>query len=503
MNRASRRFAISLASFAFLAINVWARPFSVVVYNVEQLIDLDGVTGFEDYQLPRYTPAHALTKLQNTARLIAQFEDGRGPDILILSELEVDNTPPAKPVAPETLLQRYANLTLAEMLGPKFNREIADLPSEVLLAKALADRGITDYRLVIGDNVSAPGTARKLEQKNAVFTRFPVRTSRSHPTLDARAILEVQLDIDGALLYVFANHWKSGASDPVTEQTRIENARTLRNRLNEILRDDPHADVILGGDFNSQFNQKQRYPAMKVTALNDILGAQGNELAIRGQARDLYNLWWELPPDERGSDTWRGEWGTLMHLIISRGLYDFRGVQYVDNSFAVAKFPGLNVDEKGLPARWTFDGSAGGGFSDHLPILARFVTVSEGRTDRFIALRNASEERPGDAAARKIGYDKIDLPAVALTAAKLPRGTSIRNDAYKGKIFRVEGKVAPGERLSVHFLGDTFEVWSHDETLRNRLRAEFAAGSAVRFYGELGQFRGRWQFVIQDPSWVK
>ena len=27
-----------------------------------------------------------------------------------------------------------------------------------------------------------------------------------------------------------------------------------------------------------------------------------------------------------------------MHLIISRGLYDYRGVQYVDNSFAVAKF---------------------------------------------------------------------------------------------------------------------------------------------------------------------
>ena len=70
---------------------------------------------------------------------------------------------------------------------------------------------------------------------------------------------------------------------------------------------------------------------MKTTGLNDVLRSQGNELAVRGPQRDLYNLWFELPAPERGSDTYRGEWGTLMHLIISRGLYDFRGVQYVDN----------------------------------------------------------------------------------------------------------------------------------------------------------------------------
>ena len=135
----------------------------------------------------------------------------------------------------------------------------------------------------------------------------------------------------------------------MTEKTRVENARTLRARVDEILRDDPHADIILGGDFNSQYNQHQRYPAMERTGIDDVLGARGDELGIRDarQAPGLYNLWYELPTAERGSDTYRGEWGTLIQLIVSRGLYDRRGVQYVDNSFGVGRFPGLNADAKG------------------------------------------------------------------------------------------------------------------------------------------------------------
>ncbi|MDO8543716.1 MAG: endonuclease/exonuclease/phosphatase family protein [Opitutaceae bacterium] len=497
------RIFFGVALSLVVALTAAARPFTVVAYNVENLVDLDGLAGFEEYQPARYTPAHALTKLKNIARVIARFEEGRGPDVLILAEVEVDHTPATTPLDYDAILRRYAGMKLEEMIGPKLNREIADLPAEALLVKALADAGVTGYHVVAAADLIAPGTNRPLEQKNVVLTRFPVKAARSHPTVDARAILEVEVEVDGAPLYVFANHWKSGAGDPVTEPTRIENARTLRQRLDEILRADPNADIILGGDFNSQYNQKQRYPAMKTAAMNDVLRSQGNELAVRRPDRDLYNLWYELSPEQRGSDTFRGEWGTLMHLIITRGLYDFRGVQYVDNSFAVGKFAGLNADDKGLPVRWSGEGATGSGFSDHFPVSAKFTTVGDGHADRYLALRKPSDEGSGAAAPTKIGYDKLDLAAIALTPAKVPPGGSIRTDAYKGKIFRVDGRVAANERLAVEYLGETYDVWSYDEALRTKLRAEHPAGATIRFYGELGQYRGRWQFIIQDPSWVK
>jgi hypothetical protein len=499
--------------FRILAVLAWAvgagmaaavaRPFSLVTYNVENLFDLDGVAGFEDYRPEKYTPAHALTKLQNIARVVARFEDGRGPDVLVFNELELDRTPGTADRTIEQRLAPYAGMTLAEMLGAKFDAAVADLPAEALLAKALAERGLTGYRVILPERGAAEGTGRPLEHTNAIFTRFPVKMVRSHPTTDARTILEAELEIDGARLYVFANHWKSGASDPATEPTRVANARTLRARLDEIWRDDPNADIVLAGDFNSQYNHRQRYPAMKTTGINDVLGSQGNELAIRGPQRALYNLWYELPEPERGSDTFRGEWGTLMHVIVSRGLYDFRGVQYVDNSFAVGKFPGLNADAKGLPVRWSGDGPAGSGFSDHFPLVARFTTVPDNRTDRYLALRQPGAERPGPPPSTKIDFSRIDLEKTAVKPESLAAGTSILTEDNKGKLFRVVGTVAAGSRLAVEFRGETIDIWTFDEALRNRLRAEHKAGDTIRFYGELGTFRGRWQFVIQDPAWVK
>ena len=48
---------------------------------------------------------------------------------------------------------------------------------------------------------------------------------------------------------------------------------------------------------------------------------------------DLYNLWFELPVEQRYSEVWRGRRGTLMHLLVTRGLYDAAGISYVDGSF--------------------------------------------------------------------------------------------------------------------------------------------------------------------------
>ncbi len=496
--RCLRFLCLLLVLPAFLS----ARPFMVVVYNVENLFDADGQAIFEDYQPDRYTPAHVLTKLQNITKVLAHFEQGRGPDIILFQEIEVDLTNGTEPPDYAAILRQYAQVKIEDMLGAQLTPTIADLPSEALLLKAMADAGLTGYTVVRPDNIKSPESNNPLAQRCVVFTRFPVVHSRVHPTLDARPIHEVLVEVEGAPLYLFNNHWKSGASNPETEAARIANGRTLRNRLDEILAEDPNADIILGGDFNSQYNQNRRYPEMKLTGLNDVLGSQGNELAVRSRQRDLYNLWFELPSEQRGSDTFQGEWGTLMQLIITRGLYDFRGVQYVDNSFGVAKLRGHNADAFGLPVRWSAAGLAGFGFSDHFPIYAKFVTVPDNRTDRYLPLPNASVDT-GLNSSVKVDLGRVNLQEIAIELARLPADTNLRDGSQMGRIFRVEGKVGPGENLTVEVRGELYDLWSFERALRDRLRAEYAAGQNIRFYGELGQHRGRWQFIIRDASWVE
>jgi hypothetical protein len=204
-----------------------------------------------------------------------------------------------------------------------------------------------------------------------------VKAVRQHPIPNARNILEVLLDVDGCPLTVFANHWKSGAGDPATEKIRVADARVLRARLDEILQADPHADVIIGGDFNSQYNQKQRYPAMQETGLNDVLRSSGQRARDpRAPARSLQSLV-------------RAAGGPARQRRLSRR------VGHADPAYRFARALRLprravrrpfvrrgeirrpQYDAEGTPRRWTFDGPAGDGYSDHFPVYARFVTVTD------------------------------------------------------------------------------------------------------------------------------
>src|SRR5690606_3567636 len=116
-----------------------ARPFTVVVYNVENLFDADGEAAYEDYQPAFYRPAHVLTKITHIARVLQQYEEGRGPDLVLLQEIEIDRTRSASPPSAERVLRTYAGTRLDALLGPELSAEVRDWPAEVLLVKGLAD----------------------------------------------------------------------------------------------------------------------------------------------------------------------------------------------------------------------------------------------------------------------------------------------------------------------------------------------------------------------------
>ena len=75
-----------------------AKRCTVMAFNVENLFDLDAVSLYGDFVVTgtgadRWTPAKLSAKLSRLAAVLKTSENGRGPDVLILGELEADHTP--------------------------------------------------------------------------------------------------------------------------------------------------------------------------------------------------------------------------------------------------------------------------------------------------------------------------------------------------------------------------------------------------------------------------
>lgn len=381
----SLRFIALIWGIFLLAAPVWAnRAFTVMAYNVENLTGVDGHTASADYRPIRYTRQHLLTKMNNIVRVMQAFEEGRGPDIILFQEFERDFRNLQYVYDYDGMLRRYADMRIEDMLGINYNADIAKIPIEGLLLKTFFDRGLTGYRVASADDAVLQDARRYVSHINVVFTRFPIGAIRTYPIPGSPAIMEVQVEVEGYPLYLFNNHWKTDAEDRYAEKIRSQAAQVLRTRLDEIFSVNANADVIIGGDFNCFYDQKLRFQ-WRQTALQDVLKVRGDEMLLRSNTIDLYNLWYELPPSARGSEVYHDRWATFMQLMVSRGLYDFRGVQYIDNSFGVAAYEGLNATPEGKPVSWSFKG-AGQGFSEHFPIYARFMSVRNNRTDQFVRL---------------------------------------------------------------------------------------------------------------------
>jgi len=498
---------IRFLTLAFAVTLLLAQPvhaFTIVAYNVENLFDLDGTASYEDYKPEKYTPRHLSVKVRNAAKVLSTIDAGRGPDVVILNEIEIDQTPDASASKAVAWLDSVKNRKLMEILSESpLPPEITSLPAEVLLLKALEDAGLGRYQMAVSDE--PPGNhedGRPRSVKNVILSRFPITSVKTHHTLNARAIVEAQLDVNGHLLTVFANHWKSGAGDFDNERIRMANAQTLRNRVNEIFKQNPLADVIVAGDLNSHYNQTARYPAFKKSAISEVLGSQGNEAALEGGQADFYNLWYELPAEKRGSDVYQGQWGTLMHLIVSRGLYDTQGLQYEDNSFKVVAIPALNADASGCPLRWS-RGSNPSGFSDHFPILARFRVADSQSSSKWMPLTKPSTADAGSVPpVREVSLEKIF--ATAINPAQEAPGTDFRKPEWLGKVFLIDSPATVGKRgvVSIELNGVSYNIFSPDKKTRDRLRALANTGDNLRFHAQLNTFKDECQFFLPSADWV-
>jgi len=476
--------------------------FTVMAYNVENLFDVDRISSYDDYlESPSdensYGPGKLARKLKTITAVLKSVGNGRGPDVVILNELEVDHSPESKVSDLPEFLQKYSGTTYEKMLSIDLTDELRGIPAQAWLLKALEDEGLKGYAVVVGD---VPEAAQKHQDAitTGLLTRFPIVSKKTWETPSARGILETELEVGGAKVTIMGNHWKSGAGNPAMENTRLGNAKTVRDRLDQILQDNPSADVILGGDFNSQYNQGQRYSYMTKTALQDVLGSQGDAKVLGGEGKpDLYNLWFDVDPEKRYSDEYNGEWGTLIQIIITRGLGDGKGVEYVPGSFHQVLVPGVNCREPlGLPWRWTNYGP-GWGASDHFPVVATF-SVGEGA-------KAAGGAKPKSSLPQKeallVGFDRVDRSKLR-NASVLQSASAEEVARAIGEYFLVEGTLSKIRPLEIEVGGKPYSLFSYNKNLKDAIRV-MTKGSRVKAVGELGLYKGKLQFIIQDPSWIK
>ena len=487
--------------------------YSLVTYNVENLFDADGVAVYSDY-LPtdrqgnsQYSPADVYTKISHIIEVLKAYEDGAGPDIVTLVELESDHTPNDHGFTdPADFLGQYAYTSLQRMLNEEFDEQVSQLPSEWLLLKGMQDALLGPYELEVGEpNLSISGKPESV-QKNVVYSKYPIlrEKTRIHPTERARPILEVWIDLDGDELGVFVNHWKSGASSEEMEKIRVGNAKVLEARVNEIFEEDPMADLVLAGDFNADYNQKYRH-GFAETALQDIIMVQGDEASVVNAARQMrpqwYNLWYEWPIDERGSDTYRGYWGTLMQLIISNGMYDKNGLSYVNQSFKVDDFGFNTYSVSGMPKRWSSFGT-GSGYSDHLP-LSMLITKAQEAFDGPYSSQDDQLWQP-----IAVEYSR---PEELLDSQAFETGEAFLKMHYYDQYFKLEGQlsiygkiVIMGTEIDVY--APAFNIGDFAEELIDKNIGESVNtpdSILVEFIGRWSQYRGNWQFVIESKAFIQ
>ncbi len=186
-----------------------------------------------------------------------------------------------------------------------------------------------------------------------LLSRYPIKEHSSYSILKRfRPIHRVVISIEGLDITIFMNHWPS-YRHPV--KTRMKFAKKLKSLIEK------EEDFILLGDFNSPFKKEKK--------------GWGSEVEL--VSKNSYNLWYDVPYNQRYSYKYYKIKNAIDHIIVSKSMYK----RYKYGSFKVHKFEYL-TDKYGNAKRWKISNKGRGkhlgiGYSDHFAISAKFSTKKQ------------------------------------------------------------------------------------------------------------------------------
>ena len=314
-------------------------------WNTENFFDnkLNGWRNEPDKDFDRWfadNPAVFEQKVKNLTEVLAALNDGQGPDILALAEVEADST-------------------AAEALKDSLNKAIKpDTPP---------------YRHLLMKN---PHGGRNIV--TVILTRLPVVADRTQLIGKRHRILEGHIVVDGQDLAVLATHWTSRVSDKAGEG-RAKYADQIYGRFRAMHKANADVSLLICGDFNDNPDD----PSVKdhLHATGDLNGVKAN-----GDPPLLFdvfaNLWAEnkgkAEKDKVGSHYYRGHAFLFDQIVVSPGMVNGQGSwQCLADTATIVKhrFVVPRGRTKGRPLAFGNEKEkvplAERGVSDHLPVTVR------------------------------------------------------------------------------------------------------------------------------------
>jgi predicted extracellular nuclease len=329
-----RKVIIVITLFLSFSIQAQDKKFTIAFYNVENLFDTinDPLKNDDDFTPEgklMWNSNRYLSKTINTSKVIMAIGNGEVPAIMGLCEVENRD-----------VLEYMIRITpLSKMKYAVVHEESPD------------NRGI-DVAMLYRKDLFKP-----LEHKAIPVDLKP-------DTFKTRDILYVKGVLDGDdTLHVFVNHWPSRiGGEGQSEFKRVNAAKTLRKEVDNIMKNDSSAKIIIMGDFNDYPNNK---------SIEEVLIAKKDTSEMQGG--ELFNMLYLKHLKGEGSYFYENQWSMLDQIIVSKSVLSCEKKKVCTLPGRADVFnPGwiMFTDHTGnkRPNRTYVGNSYKGGYSDHLPV---------------------------------------------------------------------------------------------------------------------------------------
>jgi exonuclease III len=315
-------------------------------WNLENLFDtIDHPETIDEEFLPsgekQWTEERLNIKLENLSKVIRMMNNGNGPHLLGVCEVEHEHLL-------QTLISKY----------------FPDKNFKIVYAESPDERGIDNGLIYDADHFK--------------FISSETLTIPIEDGFNTRYVLTADLlTKNNDTLKIMVNHWPSrrGGED-VTNSYRISAGITVRNSVDKAFALNKSAKIIIMGDFNDEPNNESIQKYLKAEELNCTSNFK-TEKTLNDFG--LFNLSWRDFTEGKGTYKYRENWNMLDQIIISSELAFGNRIKYICNSFEIF-MPDIMVEQSGKFAGTPFPTYGGrkylGGFSDHFPVISKFV-ISE------------------------------------------------------------------------------------------------------------------------------